>query len=336
MKPSALPGMPPVAFAPVDGFEMAFYQAGPGASAEAPAVVFLHGFPELAYSWRHQLAFFSAAGRRVVAPDQRGYGLTGPHGDEDEYDVPRLAADLVELLNHLGLAKVIWCGHDWGGGVAWNMALRHPSRTAGVIGVNTPWRPPGARDPVEQLRRRHGDRMYVVEFQEPGLAEAILDADPRRTLQFFMRCESGVGINERGCGDGWTLGQLPLLQMLRVYDPNRDRRRAVLSPPELDVFTSAFEATGFGGGVNWYRNLSRNWRAAAALPRTIDVPALMVTAEQDPVLPPSAADGMEAHVPDLRTVLIRGAGHWTQQERPQELNAAIKGWLDRRFPAGAP
>ncbi|HXU99651.1 MAG TPA: alpha/beta hydrolase [Caulobacteraceae bacterium] len=326
--------MPPVKYADVNGVRLAYYEAGP---RRGVPIVLCHGFPELAFSWRHQLAALGAAGRWVIAPDQRGYGLTSRPEAVEAYDIDHLTGDMVALLDHLGVEKAIFCGHDWGGIVVWQAPLRHPGRVAAVIGLNTPFMPRPPADPIEIMRARFGEDMYIVHFQRPGAADAVLDGDVARAMSFFLRrpmpgtppAAGGLAAEvERPAGQS----AFALITMLEAYDPAFDPRPAFLTPDELAVFVETFECTGFTGGINWYRNFTRNWRTAEGLPEMVNVPALMVMAEMDAVLPPSAADRMEAFVPDLKKVLIQGSGHWTQQEKPEEVNHAILDWLDRRFP----
>ena len=337
--------MPPVQFAEVNGVRMAYYEVGP--RGVGTPVVFCHGFPEIAYSWRHQLKAMEAAGRWAIAPDQRGYGLTPGPETVEAYDIEHLTGDLVGLLDHLGAPKAIWCGHDWGGIVVWQMPLRHPDHTAGVIGLNTPFYPRSPVDPIAIMRARMGDEMYIVHFQTPGEADAILARDVRKTMNFFMRrpmpsggvaggglldAFSGEGsrgmASERKPGEGSVF---PLVRMIEAYDPAFDARPRFLTDDEFDVFAETFERTGFTGGINWYRNMTRNWDRSADLPTDIHVPSLMVMAEKDAVLPPAAADGMETYVKDLEKQLVAGSGHWTQQEAPEQTNRIILDWLDRRF-----
>lgn len=321
--------MPPVQFAEINGLRMAYYEAGPRVGTP---VIFSHGFPELAFSWRHQLKALSDADRWVVAPDQRGYGDTPGPAEVEAYDMEHLAGDLVGLLDHLGAEKAIWCGHDWGGIVAWQMPLLHPERTAGVIGLNTPFIPRGPTDLVTAYRKRYGEDMYIVHFQTPGEADAILDADPERTMKFFMRRPAQILEDHFTKSDG-AGGSFALVKAVAAYDPARDRRGEFLSEDELKVFVEAFRRTGFTGGINWYRNFRRNWERSADLPQRVEQPSLMIMAEHDAILSPRLADGMEAFVPDLEKVLIQDSGHWTQQEKPDEVNTVILDWLNRRFPA---
>ncbi|HUO11177.1 MAG TPA: alpha/beta hydrolase, partial [Caulobacteraceae bacterium] len=251
-------------------------------------------------------------------------------------DLEQLTADLTGLLDHLELDKAIFVGHDWGGFVVWQMALRHPERTAGVIGVNTPFSPRSPADPIEIMRKRLGEEMYIVHFQKPGEADAALAKDVAKTMGFFLRrpppgaTDVGAGFRtERKPGDPSAFA---LVNILAAYDPAFDPRETFLTPDELAVFVETFQRTGFTGGINWYRNFTRNWRLGEGVADKVNAPSLMVMAELDAVLPPSATEGMEAFVPDLEKALIKGSGHWTQQEKPEETSRVILDWLGRRFP----
>jgi pimeloyl-ACP methyl ester carboxylesterase len=325
--------MPPVQYAELGEVRMAYYEAGP---RRGVPVVFCHGFPELAFSWRHQLKAAADAHRWAVAPDQRGYGLTSRPEPVEAYDIVHLTDDLRRLLDHLKVEKAVFCGHDWGGIVVWQMALRHPDRTAGVIGVNTPFIPRAHEDPIAVMRRRLGDEMYIVHFQKPGEADAALAADVAKAMSFFLRAPlPGMGAVGAGMATERKEGDpsvFPLVSLVKAYDPAFDPRPQFLTPDEMAVFVETFERTGFTGGINWYRNFTRNWRLAEGVADKVTQPSLMVMAELDAVLPPSAADGMEAYVTDLEKALIKGSGHWTQQEKPEETSRVILDWLARRFP----
>ena len=325
--------MPPVQYAETNGVRMAYYEAGP---REGVPVIFCHGFPELAFSWRRQLPAFEAAGRWAIAPDQRGYGLTtAANGPVESFDMEHLTADLIGLLDHLGVQKAIFCGHDWGGIVVWQMPLRYPDRVAGVIGLNTPFMARGPVDPIAVMRARMGEDMYMVHFQKPGEADAVMDGDVAKAMNFFMRRPMDDAAPSAGLASAREPGgesAFPLIKILQAYDPAYDPREKFLTDDEFAAFVESFERTGFTGGINWYRNFTRNWERSAGIEQKVKVPSLMIMAENDAVLPPSAADGMEAYVSDLEKALIKGSGHWTQQEKPEAVNAAILGWMDRRFP----
>jgi len=319
--------MPPVQFATINAIQLAYYEVGP---REGAPIIFCHGFPELAFSWRHQLAALEAAGRWAIAIDQRGYGLSSRPTDVAAYDLAHLTGDLVGLLDHLQVEKAIFCGHDWGGFVVWDMALRHADRCAGVIALNTPFFARSPIDPVEGLRRTQGEDTYIVFFQRPAAADALLAWDVWRSLRFIMRGPDAVLKDLASpSASGSTV---TLADVLERYDPARDDSQ-FLTPDELAVFVESFERTGFTGALNWYRNMSRNWREAADLPTRIDgLPCLMITAEKDGILTPALAGGMGRLISDLETVMVSGAGHWTQQEQPAKVNAILLDWLGRRFP----
>ncbi|MFM9864810.1 MAG: alpha/beta fold hydrolase [Micropepsaceae bacterium] len=306
-----------------NGIRMAVYEQGQGVP-----VVMCHGFPELAYSWRHQIPAIANAGFHAIAPDQRGYGLTDRPTPIEAYDIHHLTGDMVGMLDAMKIDKAVFVGHDWGGFVVWQMPLLHPSRVAGVIGVNTPFLPRAPMDPIALMRAVYGEDMYIVFFQKPGVADAILGRDVAKTLRLFYR-KSGMTIAEfeKRPPEEKNLALVRALELDESLWPGK----VLLSPEELDVYTKAFTRTSFTGGINWYRNFTRNWQTTEGTAQKVDVPCLMVMAENDIVLRPSMADGMETFVPDLEKHLIKNCGHWTQAEQPDELNQVMISWLKRRF-----
>ena len=178
--------MPPLQFAQTNGIRMGYYEAGP--NSDKPPVILCHGWPEIAFSWRHQIKALSEAGIRVIAPDQRGYGATDRPEPVEAYDMEHLTGDLVGLLDHLKVDKAIFVGHDWGGFIVWQMPLRHFDRVAGVVGVNTPHWDRAPADPIELFRQRFGDKMYIVQFQDPGREpDRIFGSRVEQTFDAFMR-----------------------------------------------------------------------------------------------------------------------------------------------------
>lgn len=309
---------------------LAVHEAGSG-----PAVVLCHGFPELGYSWRHQLPALAAAGFRALAPDQRGYGGSDRPAEIDAYDVHHLTGDLVALLDAIGIERAVFVGHDWGGLVVWALPALHPTRVAGIVGVNTPNLPRAPGRPTELMRMMVGgrdERMYIVWFQTPGVADAVLHVQTRLVFEKLLR--AGVSPAEataRAASMGFEPGDMNPFRRLPELPSLGE---SILSAEELDVFVRTFERTGFTGGLNWYRNMDRNWETAPGVGATrIDVPCLMVAAEWDPVLRPEMTVGMGALIADLETVTIPRCGHWTQQEKPAELNRILVDWLGRKFGA---
>lgn len=274
-------------------------------------VVLLHGFPELWFSWRHQLPALAAAGYHAIAPDQRGYGGTSAPADVGAYDVLTLAADVLALLDRLGHERAVVVGHDWGAEVAWRLALVHPERVDAVVGMSVPFAPRPPVAPLGVLRQRFGDSFYIVWFQRPGEADAALARDVRRTLT----------ANEQWT-DEWARRDEP------------PRRPRWLTEEELDYYAGEFERTGFSGGLNWYRNIDRNWELMAPYAeRRIERPALFVTGSRDPVALFMPGDAMDGWIPSLRKVTVEGAGHWVQQERPEEVTEALLRFLAEVAPA---
>jgi pimeloyl-ACP methyl ester carboxylesterase len=327
--------MPPLKFVQTNGIRIGYYEAGP--VTDTPPMVLCHGWPELAFSWRHQIKALSGAGIRVIAPDQRGYGATERPEPVEAYDLKHLTGDLVGLLDHLNIEKAIFVGHDWGGFVVWQMPLRYPARVAGVVGVNTPHWDRAPADPIELLRQRFGDHMYIVQFQDPAREpDRIFASRVEETFDAFMRKPvgrpPGAPAEEPIAGIGASPRiNLAFPQMIANYDARHDPRTPILSAEEKKVFVDTFTKTGFTGGINWYRNFTRNWQNSKGLDHHVRVPSLMIMAENDAVLPPSAADGMERLVPDLEKYLVRDSGHWTQQEKPEEVSAKLIEWRRRRF-----
>jgi pimeloyl-ACP methyl ester carboxylesterase len=305
-----------------NGITMHVVEAGSGFP-----VLMCHGFPEIWYSWRHQLRALADAGFRAIAPDQRGYGETDAPQPIEAYTIHHLIGDLTGLLDALQIEKAAIVGHDWGGLLVWPMALLAPHRVAAVVGVNTPFFPRLPMRPTDMMRAAaQGNFHYILYFQEPGVAEAELEADVRRSLRGFyqdipreiIEATKDISPGVMGPQGGGILDRL-----------SDAPHGSFLTAEDFEVFVRAFERTGFRGGLNWYRNFDRNWELTAYLiGAKVMQPALMLTAELDPVLRPEFAAGMSAWVPNLSdTILIKGSGHWTQQEKPEEVNRALIGFL---------
>jgi pimeloyl-ACP methyl ester carboxylesterase len=315
------PMMPTLSFVETNGIDMAIYEQGSG-----PAIVFCHGFPELAFSWRHQIDAVAAAGYHALAPDQRGYGLTGGPEDPAQYDMQIFCDDLAGLLDAKGIDKAVFCGHDWGGVVVWAMGRLHPDRCLGIIGLNTSVGPDGFPAPNGIVRTPN---YYVATFMALGRAEAVLEADVRKTFDFIL--------SRGGIWDAEAFAQMPedsderqmnLLAMLERDNPPGD---PFLSEEVMQYFTETFEVTGFTGGLNWYRAIPRTRQILANGATRIEVPCLYVGAANDVILPPSSADGMEDLISDLEKYTVADSGHWTQQEQPEEVNRVMIDWLNRKI-----
>jgi len=302
---------------------LSVHEAGQG-----PAVVLCHGFPELAYSWRHQLRALADAGYRVIAPDQRGYGASDAPEPVEAYGIEQLTGDLAALLDALGIERAVFAGHDWGGFIAWAMPVMHPARVAGVIGVNTPYMP---FPTTGQLRKAftEDERLYILWFQQPGVAEAVLDRNPRLVFEKLMcRAAPIRGSMIQAGRMGADANPFRRLETMQPSGP------PLLSEAEIEVYAKAYASCGFRGAINWYRNVDRNQaRFPEVSTRPVALPCLMITAEWDAALPPDMAKHMPSLCSDLEMHMIPACGHWTQQEKPEELNRLMIDWLTRRFAA---
>lgn len=273
---------------------------------DGPLLVLVHGFPELAYSWRHQIGPLVDAGYRVLAHDLRGTGGSDAPADISAYAVAEQARDVLALIDHAGAETAILIGHDWGADVVWKTAWMHPDRVSAVAGLSVPFIPRAPAPPIEIMRRHLGEGFYIVWFQEPGVAEAELERDVRRTIA-----------TTKVWNPEWAATE---------EDPPTP---AHMTDEDVAVYVAAYERTGFAGALNMYRNLDRNWEQTAPFEdRRIDQPALFLTGERDPVRTFMPVEAMTGWVTDLRaSVVIPGAGHWVNQEEPEQVNAALLDWL---------
>ncbi len=305
----------------VNGIQMHVAEQG-----EGPAVILCHGFPEIWYSWRHQLPAVADAGFRAMAPDMRGYGRTTAPPDLEDYRQEVICADLVALLDRLRLPDAVFVGHDWGGVLVWNMALHHPQRVRAVAGINTPLFPPMPASFLETMRENPGTWDYQFYFQEPGIAETELEQDVGRTCRLILRSSDPADGFDVLAGFHNVRAQGGVL----IGYPQDAPRSVMLSEDDLQCYVEQFQRTGFRGGLNWYRNHDANWAWDQSVKEyAVPHPALMVTAGRDPVLSPKLARKMEQWVPNLTRGHIERCGHWTQQEAPDELNRILIEWLGR-------
>src|SRR6202050_2827545 len=277
-------------FVDTNGIKMHLVEAGSGYS-----VVMCHGFPELWYSWRYQLRALADAGFRAIAPDLRGYGDTECPAPIEAYSQKQIVTDVIGMLDALGIDKCVIVGHDWGGFTAWHAPQRFPERIERVIGINTPFmaRPP--MKPTELMRAMAGGGFhYILYFQTPGVAEGELERDVRRSLRGFYQDPPNITAEEIRKAPPGVFGAAGGGILDRLVDAPHGK---FLGADDFEVFAKAFEKTGFRGGLNWYRNIDRNWEESEGLPQQIQQPALMITAELDVVLRPEMAEGVGTWVP---------------------------------------
>lgn len=308
-----------------NGLTMHIAEAG-----EGPLVVLCHGFPESWYSWRHQLRALADAGYHAVAPDQRGYGGTDAPEAIDAYTVFHLVGDIVGLVAALDESEAVVVGHDWGSPVAWNCGLLRPDIFRAVASLSVPMGPRGSTPPLVAIKEAFGDRFfYQLYFQTPGVAEHELQNDIPKTMRKMLFGASGA-VNRTSMMEPRDPPPDSAFMLERMPDPGDDLP-AWLTKEDIDFYVSQFERAGFRGGLNWYRNIDRNWELSGSLQgRKIEQPAFFMTGTRD-VVPYSeyALAAMKTVVPNLvDAVVLPDIGHWTQQEAPEAVNDGLIGFLN--------
>ncbi|XP_006153287.1 bifunctional epoxide hydrolase 2 [Tupaia chinensis] len=297
------------------GVQLHFVELGSG-----PVVCLCHGFPESWFSWRYQIPALAQAGYRVLAVDMKGYGDSSAPPEIEEYAMEILCKDMVTFLDKLGISQAVFIGHDWGGMLVWNMALFYPERVRAVASLNTPFMPANPKVSPMEFIKANPVFSYQLYFQEPGVAEAELERNLSRTFKSFFRAnDEGFMSTSRILEKGGLLVGTP-------EEPNLSR---MVTEEEIQFYVQQFKKSGFRGPLNWYRNIERNWKwGCKGMGRKILIPALMVTAEKDQVLVPQLSKHMEDWIPHLKRGHIKDCGHWTQIDKPTELNQILTEWLE--------
>jgi pimeloyl-ACP methyl ester carboxylesterase len=297
---------------PVNGVELEVFEAGRH-NAGNP-IVLCHGWPDHARTWRHQVPALVAAGYHVIVPNQRGYGNSSLPSEVEAYDIENLSGDLVALLDHYGYDDATFVGHDWGAFVVWGLTLLHPARVRRVIALSLPYQVRGETPWVEWMEAVLGGDFYFVHFnRQPGVADAVFDDNAAQFLRNLYRKNLPPVEPEPG---------MALINLATTETPLGD---PIMTASELDALTGAFETSGFTGGINWYRNLDRNWHLLADADPIIRQPALMIYGARDAVL---QDERLPDFVPAVEVVTV-DSGHWIQQELPEETNRVILDWLER-------
>lgn len=291
---------------------------------KGPLVILLHGFPQSWYLWRHQIDPIVEAGFQVAVPDQRGYGGSDKPAAIDAYNIVDLSADVAGMATALGHERFIVVGHDWGAPVAWHTALLHRERVRAVVGMSVPY----ARWQAGSLTKQENfgnNFWYIVYFQKPGVAEAELNADIRKSLRMIYYSISG----DAPQGTWFTPKPASAKFLEGLIDP--PSLPSWLTLEDLDYYVSQYEKDGFCGPLNWYRNIDRNAEITPQLASAkIEPPAFFIAGAKDLVLsfPGNWVENMQNWAPNLKgKVIVEGAGHWVQAERPEPVNEALIGFL---------
>lgn len=305
-----------------NGIELEVFSQGTG-----KPLVLCHGWPEHAYSWRHQTDALAQAGYHVIAPNQRGYGQSSKPADVIDYDIVQLTGDLVGLLDHYGYDDAVFVGHDWGAIVVWAMAIMHPQRVAGVINLSVPFMQRGPSEWVGFWEKMLGENFYIVHFnRQPGVADAVFDAQPEQFLRNLYRTNQWK--SQQPDGPAKLEQGMPLIALANA-NSHALPGELMMSDDELKVFVDAFKSSGFTGGINWYRNFSRNWETLGAYEERVEQPTLMIYGEHDSVPQSRQLDTIVANL----QVMTLACGHWIQQEQPQQTTQAMTKWLKEHYPA---
>ncbi len=305
-------GFPEPTVVAVNGVELEVFEAG---QQNTKPIVLCHGWPEHAFSWRHQVPALIAAGYHVIVPNQRGYGRSSRPTEVGDYDIEHLCGDLIALLDHYGYEDATFAGHDWGAFVVWSMALLHPSRVNKVIALSLPYQERGEQPPIEMMEDMFGVDYYFVHFnRQPGVADAVLDKNASRFLRNLYRKNEPPAEPQPG---------MAMINIARAETPLGE---PLMTDSELAVYVAAFEESGFTGSINWYRNVDRNWHLLASADPVIQQPALMVYGDRDQIPKPA---NLKQLVPNVEEISL-DCGHWIQQEKPHETTRAILEWLERQ------
>jgi len=295
---------------PVNNIELEVFEDG--LENMGKPIVLCHGWPEHAFTWRHQIPALVSAGYHVIVPNQRGYGNSSRPTDVAQYDLNYLTGDLVALLDHYGYKDAIFVGHDWGANVVWGLSMLHPQRVSKMINLSVPYLERSPQPWLEFLEMILGPDYYMVDFSKnPGKADAVLDENKRQFLNNLFRKNEPAPQPQPGNF------------MVNLANAPKAQGDPIMSEEDLNVFVEAFERSGFTPGINWYRNLNRNWHILGEVDPIVHQSTLMIYGDKDPV---AKAENLQTFVPNVDIVSL-DCGHWITEEMPEETNRIIIEWL---------
>ena len=313
-----------------DGLKIATYAAGPqGGPNYKGAILLVHGWPELAYSWKPIIGPLAKAGYRVIAYDLRGFGNSsapddGPFRGAHHYGIAQQVGDMEAVMDAYGLSEAVICGHDWGGIIVWHAARMIAARVSGVISICTPHVGEAPADPIKIFKKRHGEAHYFVHFTErPGAADDLFARDPNAFFRLMFRTTPK--------GSKPKAGQASIPQKFEDYlaAGAPQLKGNFLAPADQQVYVNGYKKSGFHGGIGLYRNSTANWELTRGLSQIVHQPTLMLCAEDDVFLPPALSEGMERLVPNITRHIISECGHWAMWEQPEAILSHMKTWLQQ-------
>ncbi len=301
----------------------ALYEAGP---EDGPPLMLCHGWPELAYSWKHIVPPLARAGYRVIAPDMKGFGRTSAPSDDAAFGMDVLTADFAALLEALDLSSAIFIGHDWGGAFVWPMAYRYPDLVRGVASICTPHVRRAPAPPLSIFEKRAGPKHYIIEFQDATKPDNAFGGREEAFCQYIFRDSP-----PRAAWDKLMPQALYMIENFTTFE-QADPTRLVMPLEDLAVFAEMYRKTGFRSCTGYYRNIDHNWQITEGVDITVRQPSLMIGADRDMMLTPEQMDGMEDLCTDLEKHVLPSCGHWAMWEKPEEVHTLLLNWLQKRFP----
>ncbi|WP_226648253.1 alpha/beta fold hydrolase [Microbulbifer variabilis] len=318
---------PSPTFTLTNDITLAIYSIGQGLP-----VIFCHGFPELAFSWRHQLEATAKAGFNAIAPDLRGFGLSDSPKEISAYSITEVCDDLTGMMDYLGLKKAVFCGHDWGQFVADSMALLFPERCAGLIDIGEPhnFRPrdlPLVRPRADELIDKPAYNHFL---QQPEIPEELLNNNVENFFRTFF---------QKGDLTSENLSKLPLnsperkLDLSAMMSSKTEKMPLFVSEKDLRVYVDTYQKTGFDGGINWYRAMDISWKEMQKHPQhwALDIPYLYLWPAQDPINPQGLQAGLEDYIDNYQAFSIEDCGHFAMEEKPKKISHHIVNWLNQYF-----
>jgi len=304
-----------------DGYKIATYAFGP---KDGPPLILVHGWPEIAYSWKLTVPALTAAGYRVITFDLRGFGHSDVPLSDADYAMPQLVGDIEAVMDSYGVQEAAIIGHDWGGSIVWHAARMISQRITKVIGICVPHTARAPAPPLKIIEKRASQKHYFLEYKyRPDEVAKLFVQD---TDGFFRLMFRGV---PKGATADETFTFIPTKFEAFLKAGSPPLKGQILDDTDRAVFAEAYARTGFRSGMNLYRNIDVNWELAEGMSDRIDQPVLMINPERDLLLPPKLAEPMKHMIADFTQVRIADCGHWAMWEKPAEINGAILAWLGR-------
>lgn len=302
-----------------DGYHIATYRDGP---EDGPLLILIHGWPEISYSWKPTVPALVKEGYRVITYDLRGFGASDCPKGVEHYAISQMVGDLESVLNAQNRDTATLIGHDWGGIIMWHAARMLSRRIDCLVSICTPHVRQAPVDPLKIFKKRFGEDHYFLEFHtRPEEIETLFHSNPEAFFKLMFRTTPAGTVMDKK----FTYIPKSFEQYLQNGTP--ELAGAVMSQEDRNFYAKAYQRSGFHGGMSLYRNTTQNWELAQGLSERVTQPALMLSPEDDVLLPPSTTDHMPMIVPHLTRQTIPNCGHWAMWDNTKQINAALVNWL---------